>query len=141
MNDLISEAFSQFPDIFYTSEKQTKHAEEIAPTLTGDLIVIKASLGGKRNEEESVTRKTLSEPLLKPPLLAKFLDTYKSCWVIEDFHKVDDNEKTKLSQIMKQFSDMAADYREIKIIAIGAVGTAREVVEYSPDMKNRVAEI
>jgi len=42
---------------------------------------------------------------------------------------------------MKVFMDMAVDYPSVKAIAIGAVGTAREVVEYDQEMSERVAEI
>jgi hypothetical protein len=42
---------------------------------------------------------------------------------------------------MKVFMDMADDYNDLKIVAIGAVDTARQVVEYDPEMRNRVAEI
>lgn len=51
------------------------------------------------------------------------------------------SEKTKLAQVMKLFMDMADNYPDLKIVAIGAVATARQVVEYEPEMKNRVAEI
>jgi hypothetical protein len=63
------------------------------------------------------------------------------CWVIEDFHKVDDTEKAKLSQLMKVFMDCAVDYSTVRIIALGAVGTARQVVEFDAEMRNRVAEV
>jgi hypothetical protein len=36
---------------------------------------------------------------------------------------------------------MADEFRSLKIIAIGAVDTARQVIEYDPEMKNRVSEI
>jgi len=42
---------------------------------------------------------------------------------------------------MKVFMDMASSYKDLKVIAIGATGTAREVVQYDPEMRNRVAEI
>jgi hypothetical protein len=42
---------------------------------------------------------------------------------------------------MKVFMDMADNWPLLKIIAIGAVDTARQVVEYDPEMRNRVAEI
>lgn len=73
--------------------------------------------------------------------LATFLGTKGLCLVIQDFHKVDTEEKVKLSQLMKVFMDCAVDYPSVKIIAIGAVETARQVVEYDPEMRNRVSEI
>ncbi len=42
---------------------------------------------------------------------------------------------------MKVFMDMAIDYPDLKIVAIGAVGTARSVVQYDQEMNNRVTEI
>jgi hypothetical protein len=60
---------------------------------------------------------------------------------LEDFHKISEAEKLRLAQTMKVFMDMADQYRSVKVIAIGAVGTAREVVQADPEMRNRVAEI
>lgn len=49
--------------------------------------------------------------------------------------------KTRLSQLMKVFMDLSDHYPELKIVAIGAVDTARQVVEYDSEMRNRVAEV
>jgi len=62
-------------------------------------------------------------------------------WVIEDFHKIDESEKIKLSQVMKIFMDKAAEHGLIKIICIGAVGTARELIQYDKELNNRVFEL
>lgn len=80
-------------------------------------------------------------PQLTPQALGKFLGAVKACWVLEDFHKIDLSEKVQLSQLMKVFMDMSDDYPELKIVALGAVNTARQVVEYDDEMRNRVAEI
>ncbi|NHC47129.1 hypothetical protein [Motilibacter aurantiacus] len=61
--------------------------------------------------------------------------------MIEDFHKVPAEEKTKVAQALKVFSDLGADYPSLKIVAVGATETAREVVEYDREMSNRVAEV
>ncbi len=73
--------------------------------------------------------------------LAKYFGEANAIWIIEDFHKINTEEKTKLSQVMKIFMDMSEKYNSVKIIALGAVNTAREVVQYDPEMRNRVAEI
>lgn len=80
-------------------------------------------------------------PQLTAQALGKFLGEIGACWVLEDFHKVDDSEKQKLSQLMKVFMDLSDDYAELKIVAIGAVDTARQVVEYDSEMRYRIAEI
>ncbi len=73
--------------------------------------------------------------------LAEFFGEISCCWVLEDFHKIELSEKKKLSQMLKVFMDTATEYPDVKIIAIGAVGTGREVVEYDIEMKDRVTEI
>ena len=42
---------------------------------------------------------------------------------------------------MKVFMDLSDEYPELKIIALGAVDTARQVVDYDHEMRNRVAEV
>ena len=42
---------------------------------------------------------------------------------------------------MKIFMDIASDFHETKVYAIGAVGTARQVLNYDKELSNRVAEI
>lgn len=86
-----------------------------------------------------------SERMLPPQLtvqnLARLVGAANACWVLEDFHKLDPEEKEKLAQAMKMFMDTARNYPAIKAVAVGAVGTAREVVAYDQEMRNRVAEI
>ncbi|NTU74445.1 hypothetical protein HGB07_10050, partial [Candidatus Roizmanbacteria bacterium] len=98
---------------------------------------INASISSEKSNK--LTR--VLPPQLTPQALARFMGEADTCWVLEDFHKISHEERTKLSQIMKVFMDMADDYNNLKIIAIGAVDTARQVIEYDPEMKNRVSEI
>ena len=42
---------------------------------------------------------------------------------------------------MKVFVDSAADYPNAKLIAIGAVNTGREVINYDKEMKNRLSQV
>jgi hypothetical protein len=37
--------------------------------------------------------------------------------------------------------DLSDEYPELRIVALGAVDTARQVVDYDPEMRNRVSEI
>jgi hypothetical protein len=83
----------------------------------------------------------LVPPQLTPQTLADLLGHARACWVLEDFHKVEPSEKVKLAQCLKVFMDTAATHSDVKIIAIGAVDTAREVVQFDPEMRNRVSEI
>ena len=67
---------------------------------------------GKRKPESFL-------PQLTPQALGRFLGAQKACWVLS--HKIDDDEKAKLSQLMKVFMDLSDEYPELKIIALGAV--------------------
>lgn len=93
------------------------------------------------DSEEQRKQQQILPPQSTPQMLARLLGGAECCWVLEDFHKMESTEKVKLAQIMKVFMDMADAYRNLKIIAIGAVGSARQAVEADAEMKNRVSEI
>lgn len=65
--------------------------------------------------------------------------------MIEDFHKLKDDEKQKLADVMKVFVDEANDNlinaQQSKIICIGAVSTPRELIELDPNLSSRVDQI
>jgi len=102
---------------------------------------LKAQINAQRSNATQTVQQRVVPLQLTPQRLANFMGEARCCWVLEDFHKIPEQEKVKLAQTMKIFMDMAVDYNDLKIIAIGAVGTAREVVNYDPEMRNRVAEI
>ena len=72
----------------------------------------------------------LLPPQLTAQNLAKMIGSVHACWVLEDFHKIEEVEKVKFAQMMKVFADLSDTYPELKIIAIGAVNSAREVIKY-----------
>jgi hypothetical protein len=118
-------------DVYYSTGTSIKRAKTTTYKLEQSYFTIKGSI----EAASSVP------PQLTPQRLAEFCGAAECCWVLEDFHKVPISEKEKLSQIMKVFTDTAAEYPGVKIVAIGAVDTARDVIRYDPEMRNRVAEI
>ncbi|WP_299693202.1 hypothetical protein [uncultured Vibrio sp.] len=72
--------------------------------------------------------------------MAKLLGEAGYCWVLEDFHKIEGEEKEKLAQMMKVFVNLSDKYEDLKIVAIGAVNSAREVVETDAEMNTRISE-
>jgi len=137
---LLLGAFDQL-DVFYASGASIKKATDITGKIEQSYLTLKAAIEAKSSTEEQATLSRLIPPQLTPQRLAEFCGAAGCCWVLEDFHKVPTSEKAKLSQVMKVFTDTAADFPSVKVIAIGAVGTAREVIQYDPEMRNRVAEI
>ena len=129
---VLIEAFDQLGPFYDSERTRTEKAG-----LSAEYLGIKAQMSSV--VERKQTR--LLPQQLSPQRLARFIGEARSCLVLEDFHKLAENEKRKLSQVMKVIMDMAVDYPTVKVIAIGAVGTAREVVDYDPEMHNRIAEI
>ena len=140
IDQIILDAFDQL-DPFYTTEKGVVKKNSIDTKISQDYFLIKNQLGISVSTDSSSKTIRILPPQLTAQNLAKFMGVANCCWVLEDFHKVPESERTKLSQIMKIFMDMADIYKNLKIVAIGAVDTARQVVEYDGEMRNRVAEI
>lgn len=139
---LLLDAFAKL-EIFYSKELTNTNSSSytIGADVTSLFSLIKTQLSSTIKRDESNKQAILVPPQLNGPTLGKFLGEIKACWILEDFHKMDISEKASLSQLMKVFMDLGNDYPELKIIAIGAVDTARQVVEYDAEMKNRVFEL
>jgi energy-coupling factor transporter ATP-binding protein EcfA2 len=137
---LMLDAFSQVSP-FYESEHSVteKNGRELFIETT--FKDIKAGIKSAHSSDTTIKQTRLVPPQLNAQNLAKLLGAKGLCWVIEDFHKVEETEKQKLSQVMKIFMDCGAEYPCVKIITLGAVHTARQVVEYDDEMRNRVSEI
>jgi energy-coupling factor transporter ATP-binding protein EcfA2 len=126
---------------FYAAENTKKDSSSSTAKLEGAYHVIKASVERAATSESSEKSTRALPPQLTAERLAEFCGAAGCCWIVEDFHKVAASEKEKLAQSMKVFMDTAADFPLVRVIAIGAVDTAREVVQYDPEMNTRVAEI
>lgn len=95
------------------------------------------------SSEQKFTR--LLPTRLTPQKLAELFRETGQIWMIEDFHKLKDDEKQKLADVMKVFVDEANDNlinaQQSKIICIGAVSTPRELIELDPNLSSRVDQI
>ncbi|ALJ00167.1 hypothetical protein [Rufibacter tibetensis] len=137
---IILDGFDQIGK-YYTEENKTV-GFKINPAVTISYKEIRATLSvGEYSTQKQISKKSFIPPQLTPRRLGQFFGEANICWVLEDFHKILREDKAKTSQLMKVFMDMSVDYEDLKIVAIGAVGTARQVVEYNHEMNNRVAEI
>jgi energy-coupling factor transporter ATP-binding protein EcfA2 len=137
---LILDAFDQLSP-FYISEQNGTEKDTANAGLGAEYWGIKCQLAGTSETTQQTKQQRVLPPQLTPQALARFLGQASCCWVLEDFHKIDESVKTGVSQMMKVFMDTADEYPDLKIIAIGAVDTARQVVQYDAEMRNRVAEI
>ncbi|KAB8140306.1 AAA family ATPase [Chloroflexia bacterium SDU3-3] len=139
-DQMIINAFDQLNTFFETEQVKSKSAQ-ISSSIQAEYFVIRSQIGSQIDEQTQTKQQRILPPQLTPQTLAKLLGKSKCCWVLEDFHKINSIQKKNLSQVMKLFMDMSDEYPTLKIIAIGAVDTARQVIEYDPEMRNRVSEI
>lgn len=140
LENILADGFDQLNNFITDEEVQKKFS--INPKISLEYADIKASFSIVDYTKQTTQSKSqILPPQLTASRLGKFFGESNCCWVLEDFHKIDEEEKPRVSQIMKVFMDMSQDYCDLKIIALGAVGTAREVVEYDHEMNNRISEI
>ncbi len=139
-DQLLLDAFDQLSP-FYVSEHNSEIASSALAKISAEYWGIKGQLHLDVNSMRGTKQQRALPPQLTPQALARFLGEARCCWVLEDFHKVDEDQKAPVSQMMKIFMDVADEYRELKMIAIGAVDTARQVVQFDSEMRHRVAEI
>jgi energy-coupling factor transporter ATP-binding protein EcfA2 len=141
-DQLMLSAFDDL-DAYYISELQAKDTATISASAKTTLATIRSELSVtvSSSSENSAKKMRMLPPQLTAQNLAKLMGEARCCWVLEDFHKIEESERTKLSQTMKVFMDMAEDYKTVKVIAVGAVDSARQVVQYDPEMRTRIAEI
>ena len=141
-NDIIIRAFDKL-NIFYNCEKTQKSTTTIKGELSTKYKEIGSLLSSNLTSENGSVEKRALPLLLTPQRLAEFMGAVNCVWIIEDFHKVKDDEKKKIADVLKIFIDTTNEFKEshLKIICIGAVGTARELVELETNLSTRIAEI
>ncbi|MEM5558396.1 hypothetical protein AAHK07_07720 [Aliarcobacter cryaerophilus] len=137
---LVHDAFDKL-DRYFLENSSFKTIHKISASTSSNYLMVKNTINLSKETGNSENFKRMVNTQITPQRLADFLGEANCCWILEDFHKMDKSEKSKLSQIMKVFMDKSADYPNLKIIALGAVNTGREVVEYDNEMRNRVSEI
>ena len=139
-DQILLDAFDQLAP-FYAETLERSKGKSMQASLSADFMNIQAGLDATRTQSSSESDRRVLPPQLTPQRLGEFMGERGLCWVIEDFHKVAADQKKLLAQSLKVFCDLARRYRDVKIITIGATDTAREVIEFDPEMSNRVAEI
>lgn len=137
---VLMDAFDQLR-IFFLEEGSSTRTKTIDASIKSNFQVIDTQLKMSESDVSSNKSKRLLPPQLTAQNLARFMGEAGYCWILDDFHKVKKDDKEELSQLMKVFMDMSIHYPELKVVCVGAVNTARQVVQYDHEMKERVAEI
>ena len=140
IKDILYDGFSQLGS-FYIKEISKRKDEKSSLGFKFGLDFFGFNGGLDETISDGQIKERIVEIQKNPNLLAKLFGSAECLWVIEDFHKLDTNPKEELSQIMKVFMDVSNEFPKSKIIAVGAVDTARQVVNLDKEMVNRVTEV
>lgn len=138
-NQLLLNAFDQLGSFY----KQSGSISETDGTrflggVESNGLISQSETTSSVTRSDSFTR--LVHPQITPQRLAETLGAANKVLIIEDFHKLADEEKKKLADMLKVFIDQANNYPNLKVVCIGAVDTAREIVKLDNNLKQRVYE-
>jgi len=141
-SDIIKHAFDKL-DVFYNNEKTLRKTNTHKTDHFAKYREIGLSFTQESTNEQGCTSVRALPLQLTPQRLAELMGAANCIWIIEDFHKVSNPEKKKIADIMKIFIDTTNDFTDsiVKVICIGAVGTARELIELDTNLSTRIAEI
>ncbi|WP_157670368.1 hypothetical protein [Chitinibacter sp. GC72] len=139
-DQVVLDAFDQLGG-FYCDKIVDGAKNKVDASLQAAYLGIKSSIAVSSEASSSQEQKRILPPQLTPQSLARFMGAAGYCWILEDFHKMSDEHKESLAQMMKVFMDISHEFNDLKIVAIGAVNTAREIVRADKEMKRRISEI
>jgi energy-coupling factor transporter ATP-binding protein EcfA2 len=122
-------------------ETEVKETHSTEAGISGSIKSISFLRKTNNSSEQKLKKQAVAPKKAGLLTLCHSLGSRGGCWVVEDFHKLPSTEKKFLSQSMKLIMDLGQNYPKFKTIVIGAVATARDVIENDPEMTNRVAEI
>lgn len=140
LEDIIIKAFDKL-NPYYMAKTSKKRSIKISEQLKLKYTGIDNTLKTEVHRENTEEQQRVLPVQLTYEKLAEFLGAANCVWVIDDFHKVEDYEKQKLAEVMKAFVDISNDYNKVKIVALGAVSSGREIINNTNDIQGRLAEI
>lgn len=140
IESIILDAFDEL-NPYYLDSTNGIRKESITGSISTEYLGIKSSISGNIESSIGEVKKRILPPQLTIQRLCEFIESAGALWIIEDFHKVSDEEKSKISQMMKLFMDKAKDYENSKIVVLGAADYGYEVVQHDTELNNRVTEV
>lgn len=119
-------------DVVYKKSTNCK----VSSSVSAEYMKIKASVGGDRVD----VYERIVPPQLTKKKLATFLGEAKCYWIIEDLHKLNEDNKRKIADTLKEFIDIAIECPYVKVICLGALNSSKNLIELDPNLNDRVAD-
>lgn len=141
-SEILASAFAG-TGAFYVAESTegTEGSVALASTFGSELIGAKVEVTGTASVASGVTRQPITAPQLSPQRLVAELGARDLSWVIEDFHKVAETERTKLAHALKVFADEGARYESTRVIVLGVSESVDELVAGATNVGSRLVDI
>lgn len=140
LESIILDAFDQL-NPYYVCGKKEYEKLGITEGLSVEYAGIKGKINTTIETGEETSKCRMLPPQLTEQRLCQFISSANLIWVIEDFHKVAEEEKTKISQMMKLFMDRTPTDKNTKIVVLGAAEHGYEVCKYDNELNNRITEV
>lgn len=139
-DSLLMDAFDKLKLFVMTETKFSRRINWSAETKS-EIQSIKASMKVGESSSESSKYVRALPYQLTPQKLAFLMGEGGLVWLIEDFHKVAEEEKKRIADLLKIFVDNSSNYSRTKIICIGACDSAEELIALDSNLKNRISEV
>lgn len=139
IDQIILNTFDQLGQ-YYKQSTSSTNSQSLSSTLGVKADNTSAQVGSSVSSSETSNFARIVSPQITPQRLAETLGKANKMLIIEDFHKLPESEKKKLADMLKIFIDQANKYPSLKVVCIGAVDTAREIVKLDSNLKQRVYE-
>jgi len=126
---------------YYTSEKINAKSDGLGLNIKSEYIGIKTALDSYHRSEVTQRQERILPLQLSAQNLIKFLGESNCCWVLDDFHKIEKEKREAIIDIIKMFIDATPKFIETKMIIIGAVSTAEDLLPSTTELSNRISEV
>lgn len=139
VSEIVNKAYKQTSDNYELKFITTTNQQNIqSKALIGAL---NPNISTTMDLSSSITTNYAKEETSDYQSLAEVLGQNNLTLIVDDIHKLSDNEKNKLADLIKTFINVSSTHNNLKIICIGATGSAKEIVMLDNNLKNRVCEL
>lgn len=133
-------AFDELNSYYISGIKHTDK-RSLSSELKSNFNALSGTLKTECSSSIEKQHNRILPPQLTPQRLAQLLGAIRGVWIIEDFHKVPENEKKRIADVIKIFIDISNDYPDVKIICIGAVDSPRKLLQQDANLESRVSDV
>lgn len=139
ISDIVKKAYKQVSDKYDLKYITKTNQQNIQSKAL--ISALNPNISTTMDLSSSITTNYVKEELDDYQSLAEVLGQNSITLIVDDIHKLSEKEKDRLADLIKTFINISSTYNNLKIICIGATGSAKEIVMLDNNLKNRVCEL